>query len=360
VAARIGTEPQPETSRYDGARSGYPACVIERVDAYQQRHRWLGLPIAVVYKFLDDSGTYLAALITYYSFVSIFPLLLLLVTMLGYVLHGNDQLQQAILHSALREFPIIGDQIGQNVRSLHGSVAGVIVGALGGLYGGLGVANAGQYASNTIWAVPHTRRPNVFAQYGRSLALLLIVGIGLIATTGLAGLTTAQRPLPGLIGSGMDLLIRVGATAVAAAINTGLFLLAFRALVARHVTVRQLLAGAVAAGVLWQALQELGTFYVEHELRGVSATYGLFGIVLGLLAWIYLGALLFLLCSEINVVRVQRLWPRSLPTLFTDNVRLTGGDRRAYRGYATAEQRKGFETINVEFDEPDPSRDRSQ
>jgi len=115
----------------------------------------------------------------------------------------------------------------------------------------------------------------------------------------------------------------------------------------------------VVAAVLWQALQELGTFYVGHELRGVSATYGLFGIVLGLLAWIYLGALLFVLCSEINVVRVQRLWPRSLLTLFTDNVRLTAGDRRAYRGYATTEQRKGFEIIDVDFDEPEAPHDPS-
>lgn len=113
----------------------------------------MGLPLAVVYKFVDDQGSYLAALITYYGFVSLFPLLLLLVTVLGFALGDNPGLQQQVLHSALRDFPIIGDQIGQNINSLHGSVAAVVIGILGSLYGGLGVTEAVQHALNTVWAV---------------------------------------------------------------------------------------------------------------------------------------------------------------------------------------------------------------
>lgn len=319
-----------------------------RLDAYQRRHPWIGLPVAVVYKFIDDSGIYLASLITYYAFVSIFPLLLLLVTALEYLLHGNARLQEGVLHSALADFPIIGDQIARNVHSLHGSVLALVVGTVGALYGGLGVANAGQYASNTIWAVPHTRRPDVPHLYGRSLALLLLVGTSLATTTVLSGLTTTA--------SGVGVVIRVGATLVATLVNIGVFLVVLRVLVAHSVSARHVLTGAVTGAVLWQGLQEVGTFYVGHELRGVSATYGLFGIVLGLMAWIYLGALIFVLSSEINVVLTRRLWPRNLLTLFTDNVRLTRADRRAYRAYATAEQRKAFERVNVEFDRhpPDP------
>jgi uncharacterized BrkB/YihY/UPF0761 family membrane protein len=141
-----GAAPTPARGALQSDDARAARRVVERLDAYQQRHRWVGLPLAVVYKFIDDQGTYLAALITYYGFVSLFPLLLLLVTILGFALRGDPGLQQQILHSALRDFPIIGDQIGQNIHSLHGSVPAVVIGVVGSLYGGLGVTQAGQHA----------------------------------------------------------------------------------------------------------------------------------------------------------------------------------------------------------------------
>lgn len=322
--------------------------LAERVDRYQRAHRWLGLPVAVVYKFLDDGGTYLAGLLTYYGIVSVFPLLLLLNTLLGYVLHNNADLQQQVVNSALRQFPIIGDQIGQNVHSLHGSTVGIVVGVVGALYGGLGIANASQYASNTLWAVPHTKRPALPGVYGRSILLLLVFGLGVVVTTGLAALA-----LPDIASGALGVFIRVLATITAVVLNTGLFVLAMRVLVSAPLTLRDVLPGAICAGLLWQALQQGGAYLVVHELRGTSATYGLFGIVLGLLLWLYLSALIFLICSEVNVVRVHRLWPRSLASMFTDHARLTQADRRTYRRFATAEQRKTSQTIEVEFaDQP--------
>jgi inner membrane protein YhjD len=338
------------------ATGGRAVTVSERVDDFQRRHTWIGLPLAVLYKFVDDNGPYLASLITYYGFVSVFPLLLLLNTVLGYALHDDARLQQDVLHSALSQFPIIGDQIEENIHSLHGSALGVVLGLVGCLYGGLGVANAAQYAANTMWSVPYTARPNPAVLYGRSLLLLVAVGLELIITMALAALTVAGAGLGNVLGSVGTILVRVGAAAVAVALNTGLFLVVFRVLAARRLTVRQVLPGAIGAAVGWQLLQEGGTYYVDHELRGVSATYGLFGIVLGLVAWIYLGAMVFLFCTEINVVRTDRLWPRSLLTLFTDHVRLTRGDQRAYRRYATAEQRKAMEQVRVRFDEPHDSQ----
>ena len=102
--------------------------MVSRVDAYQRRHGWAGLPLAVLYKFADDQGTYLSAQITYYGFVALFPLLLLLATILGYALHGNEHLQRQVLDSTLAQFPVIGDQITTNIRSFHGSVAGLVIG----------------------------------------------------------------------------------------------------------------------------------------------------------------------------------------------------------------------------------------
>src|SRR4051812_21824532 len=161
--------------------------VADKLDRLQRRHRAAGFPIAVVYKYIDDSGPYLAALITYYAFVSLFPLLLLFSTILGHVLAGNPELQQRLLDSALSQFPVVGDQLG-TPQELSGGVVGIVVGVLGSLYGGLGVAQAVQHAMNTAWSVPRNSRPNPFLARGRSLLLLGTAGVAVLGTTALSTL----------------------------------------------------------------------------------------------------------------------------------------------------------------------------
>lgn len=318
--------------------------VIGSVDAFQRRHRWAGLPLAVVYKFVDDQGGYLTALITYYAFVSLFPLLLLLVTALGFALQGNPGLQQRVLDSALAQFPVIGDQIGTNIHSFHGSVLGLVTGILSSLYGGLGVVQATQNALNKMWGIPRNSRPNPITARLRSLLLLAAGGATILVTTVLSALTANA----GAYGSS----VRVGAIMVAIALNVALFTIAFRVLTARSLSTAQVRVGAIAGAAIWQMLQWAGTFLLGYTLKGATVTYGLFGIVLGLLTWIYLGALTFVICAEINVVRMRRLWPRSLLAPFTDNVHLTPGDRRAYTSYAETERHKGFENVDVDFEQP--------
>ena len=330
--------------------------ITAALDRFQQRHPWAGLPLAVVYKFADDQGNVLAALITYYAFVSLFPLLLLLVTVLGYALHGNEHLQLQVLNSALSQFPVIGDQLRTNIDPLHGRVLGLVVGILGSLYGGLGVAQAGQNAMNKVWAVPRNARPNPFKARGISLLLLLLVGGGLLATTVLSALTTSAAAY----GTDLGVGARIASAVLSIAVNAVLFVVAFQLMTAQQITVGQVRGGALAAAVGWQLLQEAGTYYVGHQLKDASATYGVFGLVLGLLAWIYLGALVIVLCAEYSVVRARTLWPRSLLTPFTDNVRLTEGDRRAYASYPMTEKHKGFETVEVEFHEPDAPAARGE
>ncbi|WP_210747597.1 YihY/virulence factor BrkB family protein [Actinomadura latina] len=314
------------------------------MDTYQRRHPWVGLPLAVVYKFVDDQGAYLTAMITYYGFVSLFPLLLLLVTGLGFALQSNPGLQQRVLDSALSQFPVIGDQIGANIHSLQGSVLALVAGIAGCLYGGLGVVQAAQNALNKVWGVPRNSRPNPFAARLRSLALLGAGGGVLLATT----LLSAVAASAGLV----DAAVRTAAIVSAVAVNTVLFTVVFRTLSARPLTIAQVRTGAITAALVWQALQWAGTFLLGHMLKGATATYGMFGIVLGLLTWIYLGAVTFVAAAEINVVRDRRLWPRSLLTPFTDNVELTAADRRAYTSYAETERHKGFENVDVDFDPP--------
>nr|WP_272919854.1 YhjD/YihY/BrkB family envelope integrity protein [Streptomyces sp. SID4948] len=229
----------------------------------------------------------------------------------------------------------------------------VAAGAAGGLYGALGVAQAAQNALAKIWAVPRHARADPLRARLRSLLVLGGFGLGLLATTGLTALASDER----FFGAHLGVAVRAAASVAAVAVNVGLLLFAYRFFTDRSVRLRHLAGAAAGAAVLWQAVQWAGTYYVRHQLRGTTATYGLFGIVLGLITWIYLGALIFVLAAETTSVRVHRLWPRSLPTLFTDKVVLNQADQRAYTSYAMTETFKGFEQVRVSFDPP-PLRKR--
>jgi membrane protein len=298
----------------------------------------------VVYKYADDQGGYLAALIAYYGFVSLFPLLLLLSSVLGFILEGSPQLQVEVLHSALRQFPVIGDQLGTS--GLRGSTPAVVIGLLGSVYGALGVAQAVQNAMNVAWAVPRHKRPNPLLSRLRSLGLLGIGGVALIGTTVLSAVSVTAQPF----GLDPGPLLSVLAAAGAVALNTAVAVFAMRVATAAPLGLRQVLPGAVLAAVMWQLLQSFGSAYVGSVVKNATATNGVFALVLGLIAWLYLAAVVLLLCVEVNVVRVRHLYPRALLTPFTDDVDLTRADRRAYSGYAVAQKAKGFENVEVSFE----------
>ena len=320
--------------------------ITQHLDQFQRKHRWAGFPLAVVYKYFDDFGAYLAALLTYYGFVSLFPLLLLLSTVLGFVLSGDQRLQHEVLTSALHQFPVIGGDLDQPKR-LGGGPVGLVVGILGSLYGGLGVAQAFQYAANTVWAVPRNSRPNPFKVRGRSLLLLATAGSAILGTTILSIVSGGGAGALGAAGRSLTL-------AASVVINIAVCVFAFRFAPARRLSVRDVVPGAIAAAVIWQLLQSFGIIYVRHVVKHASATNAVFAFVLGLLAFLYITATAVLLCAEINVVHVSHLHPRSLLTPFTDNVALTAGDRLAYSRQAKAQRSKGFEHVDVNFDPPSP------
>lgn len=319
----------------------------ERVDGFQRRHPGVGFPIAVLYKYVDDQGGYLAALLTYYGFVSLFPLLLLLSTVLGFVLDGNPHLQQEVLHSALSQFPVIGGQL-NDPRRIGGGAVGLVIGIAGSLYGSLGVAQALQNAMNIAWAVPRNERPNPVRSRGRGLKLLGTAGLAILAAAVLSGIGTAA----GAYDPGLGKVVRVLLILAAVVLDAGVFVLAFRIATARRLTVREVAPGAVAAAVVWQLLQTFGAAYVARVVRHASETNSVFAVVLGLLAFLYLASVAIVVCVEVNVVRVEKLHPRALLTPFTDNVDLTAGDKDVYTGQAEAQQTKGFEDVDVTFGTP--------
>ncbi|MBV8464219.1 MAG: YihY/virulence factor BrkB family protein [Acidimicrobiales bacterium] len=309
--------------------------VLDRVDRAQRRNKPLGFLYGVVKKFGDDRGGMLAALIAYYGFLSLFPLLLLLITIVGLATGGSASATHRIEHSVLSQFPVIGSELGKNVHALHRRAGvGLAIGIVGLLWGSQGVVQAAQQAMADVWNVPRVERPGFRARLVRTLLVFGAVGLFVLASTALAGVATVgNRGWPEV----------VAATVVSLLLNVGLSLTAFRLLTPLTLSARVLLPGAVVGGLGWTALQYIGGALVDHTLRNTTQVYGFFGIVLGLLAWMYLGAQLTVYAAEVNVVRHRRLWPRSL------REPLTPADREVLRSQVLEERGHPREHVSAGF-----------
>jgi membrane protein len=277
-----------------------------RIDDVQQRHRWLAFPYAVIKKFGEDSSGNLAVLITYYTFFSIFPLLLALYSILGFLLHGHPTWQTKIENGALHnfsQFPLIKGPLPK-----HGSVLIVVFGSLLALYSGLGVAKTAQTVWDIVYRVPTRDRPGFLPKNLRALRLVIVGGIGLIVTTVVSGAVASGGTLGLHLGHAWSLLGIVAALAG----NTLLFTVIFRWLTVRDVSFRQVLPGAVLSAVALGILQAVVSALISHKLKSATATYGSAGAVLVLLSWFYLQSQVLLVAAQVNVVKQDKLWPRSL------------------------------------------------
>jgi membrane protein len=275
---------------------------LDRVDRYQESHPVLGFPLAVRRKYSEDQGGYLAATIAYYGFFSFFPLLLVLVTVLGYVLRGHPHLEDRILGSALGQLPVIGPELHQH--ALRGNLLALVIGIVAALWTGTSVLLAAESALYRIWGEPVGRDPGFVSGRLQALGLLGVLGGSLIVTTILSGIGTA--------GGRLGLALQVVAVVLALAANFGLFWLAFRLLTPASIPWSSLRGGAAAAAIGYEILQLLGSYYVTHTLKSATNVYGTFALVIGLLSWIYLTATIVLMAAEGNVVATRGLWPRPL------------------------------------------------
>jgi len=317
--------------------------VVGTIDGFQRRHPIIGFPLGVIYKFFDDQGNYLAAMMTYYAFVAIFPLMLLGTSILGFVLGARPEWQEDILNSALGQFPIIGDQLGRP-EGLRGSAAGVAFGSLAALYGSLGLAQSLQNAMHVAWSVPRNSRPNPFYARVKSLVLLLTAGLALLSVT---VVSTIASTTTAFFEVGTRWLLPLVTVLVVGTMLTILF----RFAAAGQHSFRRAAPGGYALALMWQLLQLGGVLYVAEVLVDTTAMTKTFGLVLGLIGFLFIGAVMAVLAMEINVVIARRLYPRALLTPFTDAVDLTPADRRAYASYARMQRHKGFERVSVTWDD---------
>jgi YihY family inner membrane protein len=299
MSQRVADNP-PSQSKSLGQRA---SALAHAFDARQRRSRPLGFAVAVLKRYGEDEAGSLGALIAYYGFLSLFPLLLVFVTVLGFALQGNAKAQENVLHSTLAQFPVIGAQIRHNISSLKGNPVDLTIGLVGSLVAGLAVTGATQTAFNRVWRIPRQRRSGFLGWRLRGLALLAVLGVLAIVSTVVAGYATAQTHGAPAVALGV---------LVALAVNLLLFFTVFRLMTSEQIATGDLLPGIVLAAVLWQILQHVGGLYVQHVVRHAQETGGVFAIVLGLLAWLYLGGQVVLLSAEVSMVRANRLWPRQL------------------------------------------------
>lgn len=305
--------------------------MVQAIDRAQQSHRWLAMGVATWKKFSDDQAGNLAALVAYYAFASVLPLLLVAYTILDLVAKGNASLADQ-LTEALKDYPVVSQvPIG---HGLSQTGLALVVGILLTLYASLGVANAIQNAMNTAWTVPRYQRPGFPKNKLRSLGLIALVGPGEVVTIALSAVIGGAGHLFGGAGG------RVAATVVSLLLNFGLFWLAFRMATPREVSWRELRLGAALSAIAWQALQLALSSGLVH-LHSNTA-YGTFGSVLAILAWFYLQAQITLYLVELDVVRARKLWPRSLVP-----PPLTHADLRAYEAYAQETQLRPELDISV-------------
>ena len=230
-------------------------------DRFQQRHRWLGFPLAVRQKYSDDQGGYLAATVTYYGFFSLFPLLLVLDD--GARLRPARAQPPRAVDRRLGARPVPGDRQAAPSRTrctATGSRSGV--GIAVALWAGMGVFLAAQNAMNQVWGVPFSRRPGLppLARQ-RAPAAARCSAAALLATTLLSGLGTfgASYGLAWKVGldRALDGAQRRASSGSASACSPP-----------QDVTWRQLRGGAIAAAIGYEVLQALGGYYVGHVVKG--------------------------------------------------------------------------------------------
>lgn len=232
-----------------------------------------------------------AALVSHYGFLSVFPLLLVFTTVLGFLLQSRPKLRDEIINSAFNRIPIIGKEVGDQPDQLKGNVLVLVFGLTAALCAGMRAFNVLQSALDDVAEVPMNGRRNLLRTRVRSLLGIAVVGGAQIATAVLTALVAV---------SGVRVLHRVLLIIGAVVINTLVIAAAYRWLCVRKFTWRQVAPGAIAAGIAFAALQIAGTVVVGRAISNANAVYGTFASVIALVTWLSLHALVALAGAELN------------------------------------------------------------
>jgi YihY family inner membrane protein len=304
-----------------------------RLDDFQQRHPAFGFPIAVSRKFSEDQAGNLAALIAYWAFFSIFPLLLVAVTVVGIVGVG-----QGTFKDVMQQFPLVGNDL----SGLSGNWLGLVFGIATALWSGLAVVKATQTAFDSVWEVPMRERPSFLSKLVSGLKSLVVIGIGVVVSLGLSGIAAGGKK----VHLSLPIWLRIIVGVVTIALNIGLLTLAYTWLTKRDLRLRQMLPGAILAGVILFAFELAAGALITHAAAGHTNAAGDVSTVLGMLWFFALAGQVILYGAEINVVKVEKLWPRGLV-----DAPDTRADHRAYEAYAQEKTYRPNQKVQTHFND---------
>jgi YihY family inner membrane protein len=274
-------------------------------------------------------------MVAFWAFFSIFPLLLVFVTVLAYVLPSAST-KASVLKDVASFFPLLHPD---TIKTLSGTWWTLLVGTLTTLWSGLGVVKTLETAFNSVWEVPMAERPKFLETVERALLVLVTIGLGLVVSTLVSGFVTGTAA-----GLNLGWLARLAGYVLAIVLDIALFVAAFRMLTDREISTRDVLPGAVLSGTAFWILQQLSSFIISRHLQSAQSTYGSFATVITMLWWFYLQGQLTMLGAQLNVVLHKRLWPRSIiggPD--------TRADHRAYQQYAEERKYHQDEEVDTSF-----------
>jgi uncharacterized BrkB/YihY/UPF0761 family membrane protein len=315
--------------------------VIAWADQVQQRHGVLGFPYAVIKKYGDDDGGREAALITYYGFLSIFPLLLLGVAVLSRVLAGDPKLRKELIDAIVP--PALQSTVEHSVATLPTSALPLTAGLIGLLFSGTGVVFSAYTTLNHVAYVPRRLRAGFFPRYLRVFAVLAMLFLGAGAVGALTVVVTA---LPRLAGSERAVAVLGSAVVIFAVLLFGAKLL-----LCRPAPIRSLWPAAALGAVMVDLVLNLGTTVLARLVSRAGPVYGSFATVAGMFALLYLVSQALVYSAEIAAVWHAHLWPRAL-----DINRPTAADTRAMALLAREQERIPAARAGLDFVPPDSAR----
>ncbi len=295
------------------------------LDRWQRQNRVAGIAYAVVRKFSDDDANLLVVALGWYGFTAIYPLLLVVLTVFGFI--GVGSLGHGLV-STLHQFPVIGSEFntGRGGSNLHGSPVALIVGVAGLLYGAQGVTQTAQLAMARVWNIPPVKLPGFLPRLIRSVMGLTVIATAFVVNAFVGAIAT---------GHGQGYPLRIALLIAVLVANVAFYFGGFWVLTPRLEHRRDLLPGAIVAGVGFTLLTTLGTGLIQHQLRNATNTYGAFASVIGVVTYLLLLAKLTLYSAELNPVLARGLWPRALPTAVP-----TRADNQVRRDPAHEERRR--------------------